>query len=378
MNSRERVLVTLNHKEPDRVPIDLWGSDSRLTNDFYLKVIKYLGLKPLNKKVRPGRTAEYVDYRISDYIGSDFRHAVMGMPKNFKSYKDKNGNIIDEWGIGRKLVGIYPQLTYSPLANSEIADIDKHKWPVIKDPGRIEGLKEQVKDWYENTDYCITATGPVSGLILEFYWYLRGLTNLFNDLYFNIKFANKLINKITDLLIELYIYFIKPIGKYIAWIEYESDLGMQSSTLMSRDMFQKFFKKPMAKLFNEVRKVAPHTKIFLHSCGSIRELIPDLIDMGVEILSSIQPLARGMEPIELKKEFGKDLIFHGGGDMQKALSGTVEDAKKEAMQKLKYFAPGGGYIFGPSNHFQVDVPIETFLAFYKTAVEFGKYPINIK
>lgn len=147
---------------------------------------------------------------------------------------------------------------------------------------------------------------------------------------------------------------------------------------MSRDIFKKFLKKPMARIFREVRKIAPHSRVFLHSCGSVRELIPDFIDMGVEILSSIQPLAKGMEPFELKKEFGKDLIFHGGGDMQKALSGTVEDAKNEARQKLKYFAPGGGYILGPSNHFQVDVPVENFLAFYKTGLEFGKYPINIK
>jgi len=175
-----------------------------------------------------------------------------------------------------------------------------------------------------------------------------------------------------------FIYFIKPNGKYITWIEYESDLGMQGSTLMSSDMVNKFFKKPMERIFSEVKKVAPYTKVFLHSCGVIRKLIPDLIDMGVEILSSIQPLAKGMNPFELKKEYGKDLVFHGGGDIQKALSGTVEDAKNKTMQKLKAFAPGGGYIFGLSNYFQVDVPVEDFIAFYKTALEFGKYPINIK
>jgi len=147
---------------------------------------------------------------------------------------------------------------------------------------------------------------------------------------------------------------------------------------MSPDTFEKFLRKPMERIFNEVKKAAPHTKVFLHSCGSIRELIPTLIDMGVEILSSIQPLARGMEPSELKEEFGKDLVFHGGGDMQEALSGTREDVIKEAKNKLRYFSPGGGYIFGPSNHFQVDVPVENFLTFYKTAQKFGRYPINIK
>jgi len=98
-------------------------------------------------------------------------------------------------------------VTYNPLANAELSDIDKHEWPVIEDPGRIEGLEEQVKDWYENTDYCITAASPVSGLILEFCWYLRGVSNFFEDLYYNVKFANKLINKTTDISIELYIFY---------------------------------------------------------------------------------------------------------------------------------------------------------------------------
>ncbi len=378
MNHRERVHKTLNHQEPDRVPIDLWGSDSRITNELYFKIKDHLGLEGPGEKNRPGRTAEYVDYRISDYIDADFRHVVIRKPKNFQSYVDKNGYIIDEWGIGYKLIGGYPQISYHPLANAELSDIDSHRWPAVEDEGRIEGLEQEVRNWYENTDYSITSTTPISGIVLEFYQYLRGMENFFIDLYYNVKFAEKLIGVITEKIIEFYVYFINPIGKYLDWVEFASDLGTQASIFMSRDMFNKFLKKPMAKIFKEVRQASKGSKIFLHSCGSIRELIPEFIDIGVDILSALQPLANKMDPFELKNEFGKDLVFHGGADIQRALTGTAQNAEEEARVKIQAFAPGGGYIAGPSNHFQPDTSVEAFMAFYKETLQYGNYPIKIE
>lgn len=376
MNHRQRVHRTLNHQEPDRVPIDLWGSDSRITNTLYFKIKEHLGLEGLGEKNRPGRTAEYVDYRISDSIDADFRHVVIRKPNNFQSYVDENGYIIDEWGIGYKIIGGYPQISYHPLADAELSDIDSHRWPVAEDEGRIEGLAQEVRDWYENTDYSITSTTPISGIVLEFYQYLRGMENFFIDLYYNIKFAEKLIHVITEKIIEFYVYFINPIGKYLDWVEFASDLGTQASTFMSREMFNKFLKKPMAKIFKEVRQASKGSKIFLHSCGSIRDLIPEFIDIGVDILSALQPLANKMDPFELKKEFGKDIVFHGGADIQRGLTGTVQMAEEEARTKIQAFAPGGGYIAGPSNHFQTDTSVEAFMAYYKATLKYGKYPIK--
>ena len=376
MLRRQSVQRVLEHKEPDRVPIDLWGSDSRITNDLYFKLKKHLGLKGCGQKIRPGKSAEYVDYRISDAVGSDFRHAVIRPPKNFESYEDKNGHIIDEWGIGYKKVGKYTQVSYHPLAEADISDLDKHNWPEVEDPARLEGLEEEVSGWYINTDYSITATTPISGIIIEFYQYLRGMENFFIDLYHNVKFADKLINVIAEKVIEFYVYFIRPIAKHLDWIEFASDLGTQANAFMSRDLFRRFLKKPMAKVFEEVRNVHLGSKIFLHSCGSIRDLIPELIDIGVDVLSALQPLAHKMDPFELKKEFGKDLVFHGGADIQQSLTGSIQDAKEEAKRKIQAFAPGGGYIAGPSNHFQADTSPESFMAYYKATLKYGKYPLT--
>ena len=377
MNHRERVSLALSHKEPDRVPIDLWGSGNRITDDLYFNLLKYLGLNDMPEAVRPGKSAAYVDYRISDLFDADFRHPVIRPPKNSKGYVAEDGTIFDEWGIGYKKIGPYYQMSVYPLANADLSDIDKYEGPFVEDEGRIIGLEEEVKNWYENTDYAITATAACSGLSLDFCCYLRGLEQFLCDMYLNKKFAHKLLDKVSDIIAELYVYFVKPIGKYIEWVEYESDYGTQDRPLISKEIYEKFMKKPNEKIFNAVKKVAPDSKVFMHSCGSVRELIPAFIDSGIDILNSLQPQAKGMDSFELKKDFGNDIIFHGGVDIQGPICGTLDEAIKEAKTRIKAFAPGGGYIFASTNNYQPDIPVENFIAAYKTATEFGIYPINI-
>jgi uroporphyrinogen decarboxylase len=375
MTHRQRVLTTLRHQEPDRVPLDLWGSDSRLLNQFYFKVLDHLGWKEPGEKIRPGKTAEYVDYRLSDYLGTDFRHLHIGKPRNFEKYTDRDGNSFDEWGVGSKKIGEYTTVTSHPFREPDIAAIAKHRWPAVADPGRIEGLAAQARHWHEHTDYCITTTAPLSGVILELYQYLRGTEELFTDLHLYPKFAEALIEKIAEVVSELYAYFVTPVAPYITWVEFATDFGSQHGPLVSPALYRKFFKQPMGRIFQAVKRAAPNAKIFLHSCGSVRRLIPDFIETGVEILSAIQPLAREMNSAELKKEFGRALVFQGGIDLQRALTGTLAETIREVKRRIADYAPGGGYIAGPSNHFTSDVPVENFLALYRTAREFGAYPL---
>ena len=140
-------------------------------------------------------------------------------------------------------------------------------------------------------------------------------------------------------------------------------------------MYRSFFKEPERRIFDRMKRISPKAKILLHSCGSVRRLIPDLIDAGVEVLSSLQPLTFEMDSFELKGEFGSELAFRGGIDMQKAMVGTREQVIEETKKRLEAFGPGGGYIAGPSNHFTSDVPVENFFAMYETALEIGAYPI---
>ena len=145
---------------------------------------------------------------------------------------------------------------------------------------------------------------------------------------------------------------------------------------MSPDLFEEFMLEPHRRLFDACRKAAPNIKIFLHSCGSVKLLMPHFIEMGVDIQSALQPLAKDMDSAELKKEFGDRLIFHGGVDIQQALPGTKEDTEKDVKKRLDAFAKDGGYILSPSNHFQTDVPVENFLHMYEVGRSYGIYPIG--
>ncbi|OVE81734.1 hypothetical protein BVY04_02620 [bacterium M21] len=265
-------------------------------------------------------------------------------------------------------------MAVNPLKGADVADIEKHHWPDPSDPGRRAGVYDQVKHWHDNTDYFVATTSVVSGLMLDIGPYLRGFDDFFMDLYINPEFAHKLIGKMTDLLIEYYVSFLEPIGEYVGWVEFSSDHGMQDRPLVKPDLYREFFKEPYRRLFNEVRKVAPNAKIWMHCCGSVRELIPDFIDMGVDVLNSLQPKAAGMDSFELKKEFGNEIVFHGGLDIQQGgITASKQEAVDEAKRRIDAFAPGGGYIFAPSNHFMQDVPLENFYAIYETAQEYGKY-----
>jgi len=378
MTSRERVRAVIQRKIPDRVPMDLWGTDSRMLTDYYKMAAERLGFQELGQRIRPGSTSEYEDYRIADIIGSDFRHINIRKPDGFKSYTDEDGNIIDEWGVGRKWIGLYPSITLHPLEEAQISDLQKYTWPNMSDPGRFRGLEEQAKDWYENTDFAITATSATSGTIFEQCQYLRGTENFFIDLYEEPEFAHALIERVTDLLIELNVNYLKAVGPYIEWLEFSSDLGTQNAPFISPEIFREFFLNAYKRLFDACKAQCPNVKIFLHSCGSVRLLMPYFIEMGVDIQSALQPLAAGMDSAELKAEFGDKLLFHGGVDIQQALTGSLEDTEKEVKKRIDAFGRDGGYFLSPSNHFQTDVPLDNFFRMYELGKEYGVYPIGEK
>jgi len=324
--------------------------------------------------VRASRSGDYVDERVDVLVDSDFRHLDIGHPQNFKSRLNERGDRIGEWGYGTREMHGSSLVTFSPLASAQdVADIERHPWPQAADPGRVAGLQEKARRFAQSTDCFIGATHAVSGMMLELGQYLRGFEQFMMDLYLDERFAHHLIGRIADVVTELYLYYLEPIAPYVGWVEFSSDHGMQDRPLVSPEIYRKYFKAPYKRVFDAVRKAAPGAKIWLHTCGSVRELIPDLIEAGVDVLNSLQPKAAGMDSAELKREFGRELVFHGGLDLQGGITGTVEEAVEEAKRRIDAFAKGGGYIFAPSNHFMQDVPLENFYAVYRTAREYGIY-----
>jgi uroporphyrinogen decarboxylase len=373
MNSRERVKSVISRRTPDVVPTDMWGSASRVHNDLYAKLLALLDITDPGVVIRPSQTTSYENYTLSDKLGTDFRHINIGKPDGFKSYKDGEGFVYDEWGVGRDYSTDYPTVSYFPLADASESDIDGYKWPVMRDEGRIRGLAEKARDWYENTDKAITATAANSGMFFELGQFLRGHEKFFMDFYIEKKLTHRLISKLTELLIELNLYYLKPIAPYLEWVEFTSDLGTQNGPFMSEEMFRTFFKQSYRDLFSEVKRAYPHLKIFYHTCGAVFNFIPDLIDTGVDILNPIQPLAMGMDPAKIKSEFGDSLAFHGAIDIQYAMRGNIRDVENEVKLRFEQMGGGGGYIISPSNHLLPDVPAENVVEMYRAAKEYGRY-----
>jgi uroporphyrinogen decarboxylase len=153
------------------------------------------------------------------------------------------------------------------------------------------------------------------------------------------------------------------------------DLGSQDSTILHPDTLRRIVIPRFKRIFSHIKKRLPHVKIFMHSCGAIRPVLPDLIDAGLDVLNPVQFVAKGMDLKGLKKDFGRELTFWGGGiDTQNTLNhGTPEEVRDRVKRILDIMAPGGGFVFAPVHNVQDDVPPENFWAMWDTLQEYGKY-----
>jgi uroporphyrinogen decarboxylase len=182
-----------------------------------------------------------------------------------------------------------------------------------------------------------------------------------------------LIDKLTETVLEINLYYLEAIGDYVEWIEFTEDIAMQRGLFISCDIFREYFDEPHKLLFSEIKRRHPGVKIFYHSCGAMYKMIPDILSWGVDILNPLQPTADGMDLAKIKSEFGKSVIFHGGVDIQRAMTGSVEDVQREVRERIDILGDGGGYILAPTNHILSDVPVENFFTLYQYA---GMYSSN--
>jgi uroporphyrinogen decarboxylase len=199
------------------------------------------------------------------------------------------------------------------------------------------------------------------------------------DFYLNLEFINKLLDKALDYAKELAEISLDLIGQYIDVVRVADDLGMQEGLLINPKLYREFV-KPRQKEFYSFIKERTNAKLLLHSCGSIYEIIPDLIEIGVDAINPVQVSAKNMDSLKLKNEFGDKLSFWGGGcDTQKILPySNPSGVEKEVKRRINDFAPNGGFVFAPVHDIQYDVPPENMVALYDTVLKFGRYPIYNK
>ena len=330
MNSRERVMTAANHREPDRVPVDMV-----LTIDVYRDMKKVLNLEHLPDTPRMGRWTEVqMPIEMINKLGIDMYYVSprSGVSSHSKSFDD--GSFVDEWGCYWKKTAIdgghfYFELVNPPLAKATIADLETYDWPDPDDPKRYVGLHQEMKEVRETTDLAILA--KFAGAVFELATYMRGHERWYRDIINNQEFAHALMDKICQIQKRTNEVIMAEVGEYVDILRLSGeDLGMQDRPLVSPKTFRKVIKPHLQELWEHAKRTLhqynPEAKIMLHTCGSVRPFIPDLIESGVDILDPVQPGAKDMNRFELKEAFGDEIVFHGNIDIQKVLPfGSKED-----------------------------------------------------
>jgi uroporphyrinogen decarboxylase len=284
----------------------------------------------------------------------------------------------DEWGITHhrpKENGLYYSVVKVPLPQTDltIEDISNHHWPDVGNPERLAGLREMALI-YRNSGYAVVLKDAFAS-IFEFAQRIVGMENLLMMMITNERAACTLFDKLLELKLEYWQTALAELGDLVDIVTYAYDYGTQESQLISPDMFRRLLKPRVNALFETFIKLAPHAKRFFHSDGNVRPLIPDFIEMGVDILNPIHIRAKDMEPDGLKRDYGQDLVFWGGGvDTQGILPhGTPNQVKDDVRRNIEALAPGGGYVFNTIHNIQADVPPENLIAMWQALQEYGVY-----
>ena len=380
MMPRERVLATISHQEPDRVPLILsQTTGDGITIAAYRNLVHYLGLgeRPIQVKDKRGQTAR-PDEDVLRRLRIDFRCAELGAPDGWKDVQIDEHTYKDEWGVVRTMPpgSYYYDVTGYPLAeDGTLSAIANYKWPDPLDPGRYRGLRERARFLHEETDHAV-----VINLNSSFFLRcceLRGWENFFMDMVANTEFAKALMDKFLDIRLAMAERALEEAGEYIDIIMATSDdVGMIDRSIVSPALYRKLIKPRQKKTFDFFRAHSK-AKLFYHTDGAVYSLLPDFVDLGVDVLNPIQVSAAGMgDTKKMKAEFGDKLAFCGAIDTHHVLpSGTPEEVREEVRQRIIDLAPGGGYIVCSVHNIQPEVPPENVVAMFDAAYELGRYPL---
>lgn len=383
LSHRQRVQAALDHQEPDCVPLDLGtGGSSAPVPELYAKLQQLYGLSAKVELVSHIMRLAVVDETILRDLDTDTRPIPMRPTRRNLRPCHEPHRFYDDWGVKWKEVeaggATYRELAECPLENASLDDLDDYPWwPDPLDPERYVGVAEEARRLYHDTDYALVGC-PGFNSIWERAWYLCGFARLLEGLLREPDFVHALLRRITDLCKTALGHYLDLVGPYIQIIKMGDDLGTQNGPQMSPKTYRHVIRPYHQELFQFIKERS-HARIFLHTCGSVYRLLPDLVDAGVEVLNPVQVSARDMDTRRLKAEFGDRLTFMGAIDTQRVLPfGTVDQVRAEVERRIADLGPGGGYILAPVHNIQADVPPENLVTMYRHARQVGRYPLHLR
>jgi uroporphyrinogen decarboxylase len=380
MDARARVRAALAHGTPDRIPFDLGGT--RVTGIHvraYARLREALDLPEV--EVRVGDLTQQlaeVDGDVLEALGVDVRGIAPHSGSGYRRELVDDGQhlaYVDEWGVGRRMPkdgGLYFD-PYAPPLAGEIDDaaIESFPWPDARDPARISGMATEAQRIAFEERRAVQV-GSICGGLTEGLFKLRGFEDGYMDLAASPARARRLMERILEVKLAYWDSVLPELAGAVDVVGEADDLGGQERTLFSPRTYRALVRPFHRELFDFIH-ARTDAKVFFHSCGAIRELIPDLIEIGVEVLNPVQVSAAGMDTAELAAEFGRDLVFWGGGvDTQRVLgSGSPEEVRADVLRHVSDLAPGGGFVFAAVHNIQSNVPPENVIAMRKALDEAG-------
>jgi len=382
MTPRQRVLTALDHKQPDRVPIDLGGNQTGIHRDAYRELIRHLGMNGPVEIMDAVQQLAKPSEAVLERFRVDTRYIAAGAAGDWKGgivEGEHDGrrwfDLVDEFGVRWSMPaedGLYMDITHHPLANATIEDVKAYPFPRGDDPGRFVGLRERALELKNHTPYAVVS--GICGVVYEVCWYMRGLEQWYVDLMTEPEFCQAVLDQTLKFWMDWFRVFLDEVGDVVDVIMIGDDLAGQQGPLFRPALYRQLVKPRHKRLVQYIRS-RTKAKIWYHTCGNCTEYIGDLVDNGVDILNPVQISAADMDPQRLKREFGKCLTFWGGAiDAQRVLPRATPDQVREHVRRnIELFKPGGGYVFNNVHNIQAGVPAENIVAMYDAAYEYGWY-----
>ncbi|MGQ9629695.1 MAG: uroporphyrinogen decarboxylase family protein [bacterium] len=357
MTPRQRVRTALSREVPDRVPKDIsWGLSPRVQKIFEEKT----GAK------------DPLDYFGVEVRGVDMNHPAR--PDTSHYYRDASlpeGTTYSIWGVahipGESDEAYHFTHLTSPLRKAKtLEEIADYPLPNYADERCYRGLKDRVEAIHRAN---LASAAPLAQTLFETAWAIRGIEEFLEDMMVRPDFADCLLDRLKEMrLIQARHYAESSVD--IAWLG--DDVGSQKGMMISPKVWRRFLKPRMADIIREIKRISPKTFIFYHCDGDCREIIPELIEIGVEILNPIQPEC--MDPAELKLQYGDRLAFWGTIGIQTVLPfGTPDDVREMVKERVATVGRGGGLLLGPTHVIEPEVPWENIVALYQAIDEYGQY-----